>query len=391
MDSRRFKIVIIFLLGFLTGVNFVMFPALAPVFTDSSMFRLSAPQFGNLFIPQVICITVSCLVTPFLVNRFGPKIILSSGILLMLLSTAILWALQFFLKDNGLIFYILLILVAMTGFGFGLSITTLNPLAASLFNENKTSAILALQFLVGLGTSTSPLMMGLLPDIKDWVFIPAVIFTAVLISLVSLTFIGLDGGDIFQLPKHFKIPAKLWLFFITIVFYGLLEGAFGGFGSVILRNLGLENSSASLGLSLFWGGVAVNRLLFGIFAKQFNLSLIFLVSPLLVGVLLWFLISSSSAPIVLSLMFAIGFFMGSLFPGSIGWATVEFPQLAVLVSGLMMAADQIGTGVATNTLGAFQDNANLFSNILKYLSSVTVVIFVLFIFLRRNSKMDEAF
>lgn len=391
MDSRIFRIVIIFLLGFLTGVNFVIFPALAPVFTDQSLFGLSASQFGNLFIPQVIFITISCLVTPFLVNKFGPKIILSSGILLMILSTTILWTLQFFLNDKTLLFYILLILVAMTGFGFGLSITTLNPLAASLFNENKTSAILVLQFLVGLGTSTSPLMMGLISDIKDWIFIPAIIFVAILVSFVLLMFIKLETGDIFQLPKQFKIPSKLWLFFITIVLYGFLEGAFGGFGSVILKNLGLDNSSASVGLSLFWGGIAVNRLLFGIFSKRIKLSTMFLISPLLVGVLLWILILSSSASIILSLMFTIGFFMGSLFPGSIGWATLEFPELAVLVSGSMMAANQIGTGMMTNTLGAFQDNSDLFSDILKYLSLVTVLIFALFLFLRKDSKMEEAF
>ena len=204
-------------------------------------------------------------------------------------------------------------------------------------------------------------------------------------------FIKLESGAIFQLPKQFRIPSKLWLFFITIVFYGLLEGTFGGFGSVILKNIGLDNSSASIGLSLFWGGIAINRLLFGIFSKQFNLSVIFLISPLLIGVLLWLLMSSSSASIVLSLMFTIGFFMGSLFPGSIGWATVEFPQFAVLVSGSMMAANQIGTGIMTNTLGSFQNNSDLFSEILKYLSFIPIIIFALLMFLRKDSKIKEAF
>lgn len=391
MNSRTFKIVIIFLLAFLTGVNFVMFPALAPVFTDQSLFGLSSSQFGNLFIPQVVCITVSCLVTPFLVNKLGPKKILFSGIFLMILSTAILWTLQFFLDDKGFLFSILLILVAMTGFGFGLSITTLNPLAASLFDNNKTSAILVLQFLVGLGTSTSPLLMGLITDTKDWILIPGSIFITVFISFIALLFVKLENSAVFQLPKQFKIPAKLWLFFITIILYGLLEGTLGGFGSVILKNLGLDSSSASLGLSLFWGGVAINRLLFGVFSKRFNLSIVFLISPLFVGILLWILISSSLPSIVLSLMLMIGFFMGSLFPGSIGWATIEFPQFAVLVSGLMMAADQIGTGIITNTLGAFQKDTSQFFGILKCLSFVTVIIFILFLFLRKNSKMQEAF
>ncbi len=391
MNSGKFKIIIIFLLAFLTGVNFVVFPALSSVFTDQSFFGLSSSQFGNLFIPQVVCITVSCLITPFLVNKLGPKKVLSAGIFLMVLSTGALWTLQFFLDDKHFLFYILLILVAMTGLGFGFSITTLNPLAASLFDGNKTSAILVLQFLVGLGTSTSPLLMGLITNTKDWILIPGGIFIAVFIGLIALLFVKLKNSAAFQLPKQFKVPAKLWLFFIAIILYGFLEGALGGFGSVILRDLGLDSSNASIGLSLFWGGIAINRLLFGIFSKKFNLSIIFLISPLLVGVLLWILISSSLPSIVLSLMLMIGFFMGSLFPGSIGWATIEFPQFAVLVSGLMMAADQIGTGIITNTLGIFQNSTNLFFDILKCLSFVTVIIFILFLFLRKNSKIQEAF
>lgn len=77
MNSRTFKIILLFLLAFLTGVNFVIFPALAPVFTDENWFGLTTAQFGNLFIPQVIFITISCIATPFLVNKLGPKTVLS--------------------------------------------------------------------------------------------------------------------------------------------------------------------------------------------------------------------------------------------------------------------------------------------------------------------------
>jgi fucose permease len=380
--------VIIFLLAFFTGVNFVVFPALGTAFTDASLFGLSSSQFGNLFIPQVICIIISCLGAPFLVNKVGPKIVLISGLLLMITSTGMLWTLQFFMNDKSLLFPILMILVAFTGSGFGLSITTLNPLAASLFEKNKSSAILILQFLVGLGTSTSPMMMNVIGNVKNWMYVPASIFVLVSIIFVLFLFLKLEKGTFFELPKHFKIPSKLWIFFITIVLYGFIEGTFGSFGAIILKNQGLDNNKASLGLSLFWGGIALNRLLFGIFSKNNDLSYLFLFSPLIVAGLLLSLILFPNVSLIVLMMFLIGFFMGSIFPGSIGWGTVEFPTLSVLVSGFLMAANQIGTGIITNVLGNFSDETTI---IFQFLIVCMILICVLLFYLKRNSKIKEAF
>lgn len=388
MNSKTVTIVVVYVLAFLTGVNFVVFPALGTAFTDPSLFALSPSQFGNLFIPQVICIIISCLGAPFLVNKIGPKIILGCGLLLMIISTGSLWVLHDFIEIKSLLFPVLMILVACTGTGFGLSITTLNPLAASLFEDKSSSAILILQFLVGLGTSTSPLMMNIIGDVKNWMYVPESIFIVVTIAFIVFLFLKLEKGTFFELPKHFKIPRKLWIFFITIILYGCIEGTFGSFGGIILKHQGLHNNRASLGLSLFWGGIALNRLLFGIFSKKYNLSYIFLLSPLCVAGLLFLMLIDPNVHILLFLMFFIGFFMGSIFPGSIGWGTVEFPMLSVLVSGFLMAANQIGTGVVTNVLGSF---SNYTSTILESLIVFMLFICALLFYLKRNSKINEAF
>ncbi|MDQ1095697.1 MULTISPECIES: MFS transporter [Chryseobacterium] len=389
MKTEIVKTGLIFLLAFLTGVNFVVFPALGTAFTDPSVFALSSSQFGSLFLPQVVCIIISCLSAPFLVNRFGPKVILAAGIALMILSTGVLWSLQFFMQDKSLLFPVLMVLVAFTGSGFGLSITTLNPLAASLFKDNPSSAILILQFLVGLGTSASPLMMSIAGDVHHWMYVPGIIVIAVGCSFIAFLFISLPKEKFFELPAQLRIPPKLWLFFGLIVLYGFIEGTFGSFGTIILKGRGLSNSEASLGLSLFWGGIAVNRLLFGIFARKNDLSLIYLLSPIGVGagiVLLLLLLSGSGW--MLSLMFLTGFFMGSIFPGTIGWGTVEFPTLTVMVSGFLMAANQVGTGIVTNVLGHF---ASRTSFILYGLAILSALICICLFLLKKNSKIKEAF
>ncbi|WP_146941768.1 MFS transporter [Chryseobacterium hagamense] len=388
MNSRIARMTVIYLLAFFTGLNFVIFPALSSVFTDSALFALSPAQFGNLFIPQVICIIASCLAAPFLVNKTGPKIILGTGLVLMMAATAGLWSLRFFMNEKQMLFPALMVLVACTGTGFGLSITTLNPLAASLSENSKSSSILILQFLVGLGTSASPLMINAVGSLQNWMDVPGIVFILVAVIFILFLCLQLEKGPLFQLPAHFKIPSRLWLFFAAIVLYGFIEGAFGSFGAVILKNQGLNSSQASLGLSLFWGGIAFNRLLFGIFSKKFNLSYGFLGSPLAVAVLLSALWIYPDAGLLLPMMFLTGFFMGTLFPGSIGWGTVEFPSLSVLVSGFLMAANQTGTGIITNTLGHFSDRTTL---ILQFLTGCVILIFILLMILRKNSKIEEAF
>lgn len=392
--KSAFKISIVFCLAFLAGVNFVIFPALSPALMQPDIFGLSSVQFGNLFVPQVIFIAISCLLAPFLSNKFGGKNVLIFGVSLMLLATFLLWNSQFFLADKSnlpiSIFSFLMILVSVLGFGFGTSITVLNPLAASFFNDNKASAILILQFLVGLGTSTSPLILFFLNDIHRWMLVPALIMIAVFIVLLFFIFIKVEEGQFFQLPKKIEIPSQLWLFILAIIMYGFLEGTFGSFGTLILKDKGLATHWASLGLSLFWGGIAVNRLLFGIFSRIKDLSKLFVLSPLLVGIVLIGFQYSTSAVLILSSIFLIGFFMGSIFPGVIGWCTVEFPQLSVLVSGFLMAANQIGTGIVTNVLGAFQQEFPM-KYVIVALCIIVVLIFILFRKLSVNSKIKEAF
>ena len=231
-------------------------------------------------------------------------------------------------------------------------------------------------------------MMNLIGDISNWIYLPGSIFVVVAIVLTVFLFLKIEKGSFFELPDHFSIPERLWVFFIAVILYGCVEGAFGSFGGVILKNEGLDNGKASIGLSLFWAGIALNRLLFGIFSKMFDLSLFFLCAPIAVAITIVLLLAYPDAHLLLFMMLMIGFFMGSIFPGSIGWGTVEFPAYSVWVSGLLMAANQIGTGVVTNVLGHFSDYID---KVLQILVVLMMIIFALFFYLKRNSKIKDAF
>lgn len=388
VKNNAFKVVIVFVMAFLTGIMFVAVPALGTVFTNPKIFDLSQGQFGNLFLPQTGFIIVSALMTPFLVRRFGPKRILSSGMMLMIIAMLLLFLFKFLLGRAIEIFPLLLITVALIATGFGLTITTLNPLAASLFPQNEASAILILQFLLGVGTMTSPLLTGFFGNETHWFFIPSIIFLLLFIVLILFLPLKFQETKLFQLPSKIRIGKKLWWFIFAIIIYGFLEGTFGGFGSVLLERMGLDSSSAAYGLSLFWGGIALNRLLFGVGAKYLNLSKAFIILPLVVAVLLFFLPDIQIPWLLITFMFLIGFFMGSIFPGTIGWGTIEFPQYAVMVSGFILASDMVGTGVVTQILGGYSGAMTV---VFRVLAAIALMIFVILAILSRKSRIKEAF
>lgn len=389
IENKSFKSIIVYTLAFLVGTNFAMVPALSSVFTDPHLFDLSQTRLGNLFIPQVLSIIISSLLTPFIVNRWGQKRTLGLGILLILLSMITLCLSYFILFDRTIIFNILMIITGILGFGFGMSLTTLNPIVAHLHSDRESSAILIMQFLVVIGTASPPLLISYI-SIDQWVILPLITLVSLSILFVFFIISRFDKEAFFHLPNKINIPTKLWIFFIVIVIYGLFEGAFGSFGSVLLREQGLSISEASLGLSLFWFSMGLNRLLFGLISNRVRMTKFFLSLPLLVGITLFFLPMVNSTVITLFLFSLCGFFMGSIFPGAIGWGTIEFGSYSVIVSGLLMAADQIGTGISTNVIG-YIDRTISITIIMRVLSIITILIFLLFIYLSKNSKIEEAF
>ena len=125
----------------------------------------------------------------------------------------------------------------------------------------------------------------------------------------------------------FKVPARLWIYVVAVFFYGACEATFGSWGSVFLEQEGgLSVAKASLGLSLFWGFVAVGRVLFALFALRFSTRLLFMFTPFILArfsfLPRWQIRKYSTLwqwPVG-------GLAISFLFPQSVSASTDEFPQ-----------------------------------------------------------------
>lgn len=383
MNFKILKPTVVYLGGLLTGLSLILYPALGTIFTDSAHFGFSSNQFSGIFIPQIILAIFSALLTPFFVSKLGMKKVLFLGSISLFLATSLLFVSHYFMNNKTEAIAIVYSGTSFLGLGFGLVITVLNPLAFQLFPKNPLASISGLHFSLGLGTAGAPLLVGLLHNPNLWWYLPLVIVFILLFWMVLILFLKLTETENTLTSVSLKIPLRLWGFVAIVILYGICEGALGSYGAVFLKSQGLSIQTASFGLALFWGGLAFGRIAFGLLSVPFNMKWATLISALLVGFLFCLIPMSATANFSLLEMALAGICMSSLFPTSVSWATKENEKMAIMVSGFMVAALQLGTGISTNFLGILSKSYEL-GLLFKYIGAVAFCMFVLMWFMKKS-------
>ena len=352
------KIISVYLSGFLVGIILVLYPAAGSLFTNPDFHGLSSAQFGSIFIPQIILAIVTSLSAPKLSERWSMKTVMLFGLLSLLLSGLVLAASHLFFVGN-FDYILLLIGTAFLGAGFGLTITALNPFAFHLFPGKETSAVTAMHILLGAGTASAALFLNYFVSKGVWYMAPLAISAIVLLMLIfTLPLpLSLPEKEVEESDQKEGIPLQIWLFAITVFLYGACEATFGNWGALFLeKSGGLSTSDSALGLSLFWGFIAIGRILFTFYALKFSPKWVYILAPIIVMIVFYLLPSASSRELLLACMAIGGFGMSVLFPVSISMATERFPKYAALISGLLVAAIQLGTGFSSNIIGILNES-----------------------------------
>lgn len=388
MIEKNLKIMIVYFGGLLTGLSLILYPAMGSVFTDASQFGLSGGQFGAIFIPQALLAIISALTIPFFVSKYGSKKALALGLTALIMSMFLLFASHFYIREKQIALMMLFSGTTFLGLGFGTVITVLNPLAFQLFPNNELASVTGLHFALGLGTAGAPLILGLIKNANSWYYFPlSVCF--VLIGLMALVFfVSFKENQLFNIKGGLKIPLQLWWFILIVLLYGICEGALGSYSAVFLKSQGLNIQQASFGLAMFWSGLAFGRILFSLLSIKFNLKWVYILAMGFVAVLLFlnpFYKSTFSNILVMGLA---GLCMSSIFPNSVSWATKEFSKNAVLVSGFLVAALQLGTGISTNFLGILSKTHSL-SFLFKIIATVAFLVFIIIYFVDRKFKDNQ--
>jgi MFS family permease len=359
-SERRREVVTVYAIGLFQGISLVAFPAAANILTSPSGYDLSKSRYGLLFLPQVVLAIVGSLSLPALAQRFGLKRVLVAGLAADTLSMGLLVA-TVPLRTDAIAYPMLLVATASLGLGFGLTLSSISTYAGAFMPDRRDVALTALNVLLGLGTALSPLLIALFVDAGAWWYLP-LIAAGGLAVLIAAALLQPMAVPVSRTAKSTGRPPRIfWLFAAALVLYGVGETMFGNWGTTQLVGRGVSASSANDALAAFWASVTVGRLLIALGARWVRSTIVYVLLPWAMAVALVLVPTVSTATTGI-LVFAFGGLACSgFFPMSVGYGEATFPGFVELAAGWLIAAYQVGYGLAAFGGGSLQSFVSLAS------------------------------
>ena len=354
MSARvaRSEVFTVYAVGLFQGLALVAFPAASSVLTGASDYDLLTGQYGLIFVPQVIMAIAGSLLLPELSRRFGLKRLFLVGIAADVVSMSVLVA-SVSVEGKGVAYPMLLVATAFLGLGFGVTLSCLSTYAGGFDPDRREAALTGLNVLLGLGTALSPLLVAFFIDFAEWWYLPLVTGAGLLALLVVASAQPLVAAAIGTAPVgRTRIPPVFWLFAAALVAYGICETLFGNWGTTLLREGGTAATTANYALAAFWAAVTVGRLLISIAPKRIPSAAVYLALPWGIAGALLLVAALFDRTNGIAVFAIAGLACSGFFPMTVGYGETAFPELVTIAAGWLIAAYQLGYGIAAFGAGA---------------------------------------
>jgi fucose permease len=366
----RREVAVVYAAGLVQGVALVTFPAASSILTSASYYGLSSTAYGSLFLPQAAAAIAGALLGTRLTDRYGTKRVFLGGLTADLVSMLLLFASQTLIGSGVLPYLVLLLATTSLGLGFGLTVPSLNRYAAAFFPSAVERAVLYLNALLGLGTAMAPLFVALFVGLGFWWGLPLLVALALAILLVIAMGLPLRAGEAAPVASsgmaaatsRRPLPSRFWVFAGFALVYGIVETMSGNWSTLYMSDsLGASATRASVALTAFWAMVTVGRILFAAIEHRLKPSVTYRILPFVVAIAFVIVArlpyGSVTAGIVAFGLAGLG--CSALLPLTIGFGQEELTTIETFTVGGLIAAYQIGYGIAAFGVGPLVDGLDL--------------------------------
>jgi len=348
--SMRAAVLLVYAAGFLQGLTLVCVPALSGALKQS--LAISDARYGTLFLPQVACTALAALFGGALARRVGLQTLLWLSLLANAISQLAVTASAHVGMDMS--FAILLVGTATLGLGFGLSSAPLNSYPPAFFPQHRDASVVALHTALGLGLAAGPLLAGPFLMMGNWaqfsLWLGGISIALAVVAIVVTLPESESGAERHAAHTGSSVLASpaLWLFVAIAMLYAFAEGTFSNWAVIYLHeDRALSAAVAASALSVFWGALAVGRLLISALVLRVPPARVWLALPVLMAIAFLMLPLARSPATGIGLFAVAGFACSAFFPLTIGRVSERFPAETALVSSVMVAALMIGVGLGT--------------------------------------------
>jgi fucose permease len=359
-SQRRYEVLTVYAIGLFQGLSLVAFPAAASILQSPTGYDLSKSRYGLLFLPQVIMAIAGSLSMPTLARRFRLKRVLIAGLAADTVAMSLLVGSDP-VRTQAIAYPMLLVATAALGLGFGLTLSSISTYAGAFMPDRRDVALTGLNVLLGLGTALSPLLIAIFLDIGEWWYLPLIAAGGLLVLIVIALLQPMVVPESNTKRSSGPIPALFWLFAAALVLYGIGETMFGNWGTTLLVGHGVKATSANNALAAFWASVTIGRLLIAVSAKWIRSTSIYVVLPWAIAAALLLVPLAHTATAGILVFAAGGFACSGFFPMTVGYGESTFPSFVELAAGWLIAAYQVGYGLAAFGGGVLQSRVALAS------------------------------
>jgi fucose permease len=389
--ARQLEIGAVYTASLAQGFALVVVPAASALLTSPRGYAFTGVEYGALFAPMVAGAFAASAAGGVLAMRWGLKRLFLTGVFCDVAAMALIALSAAFIGRHAPSYAVLICGMLALGAGFGSTLTALNSLAPGFFPDHTEAALTALHTLLGAGTALAPVFIAEASG-SGWWWIPAVVGAVLLLLALASSTQPLNatlakaasraGGPLSFLRN---VSGRLWAFIAVIVLYGVCETLFGNWAILYVHGeRGFSARDAGLALAAFWAMVTIGRLGIAIASAWLAPRILYRALPILL--LAAFLLvphSGSAHEAILAFGFG-GLACSGLFPLSIGFAEEQFPSLAELMAGEMIAGYMIGYGIASFGVGPLVDSAGVsLGSIYSWAAVIAAAMIVLSFFVTR--------
>jgi fucose permease len=346
--------------GLVQGIVLVTFPAASTIFTGKSEYGLSATQYGNMFLPQVVTAIAASLLGAGLARKISTKRVYLTGLACNLISMGLLIASTGVKTDQSAAYPLLLVATAFLGAGFGLTVPVLNTYSSVFHPDSIDRSVLVLNALLGLGTVLAPVFVAIFVGLGFWWGLPVLSALLLVALLLASMRLPLQAGAQARAPAGHPrpgVPARFWVFAGFAVLYGICETMNGNWSQLdMTTRLGASATQASLALAAFWGMVTVGRVAFAGIGRWLPERVTYHVLPfvLVVTFVLVAVLPRGSSGAGIAVFALAGLGCSALLPLTISFGEETLTAMSAAAAGAIIAFYQVGYGIAAFGVGPLQ-------------------------------------
>jgi len=335
--------------------SFILFAAIVNIISValihiSNSYQLEEGALGTLYLLEFLGFYIAVLCGGYLSNKYGKKISLITGSVLMAIGTG-----GFSFSHTlftGAIFLFLF------GAGGGLIEGMGTALVRDLFPQNPRNMLNFSQAVFGIGTIGGPILAGHLLDYNiSWrlIFVLfAILICPIIFAYKYLKFPTILTRAEVNIKNVFRVIND-WRFIFLNITMLLYVGAEMGIASWICvflnKRFNITAASYGLALAVFWSGIVLGRLVRAAIPRHIPdkvLILTYLSASVVFQILA---LTSNNFSITITLYFLVGLSMACIWPTIISMVSDLFPHYSSSVIGVTVGSGGLGAFIFPFLLG----------------------------------------